>query len=341
MDTSFVNFDALLRQKLSDSLTEDASQDLVSAYESSKSKLRRQVFEEIRAVEPDLTDHGPRHVENVLQNVLRLVPPGVDGGLAPMELYFLGMITLFHDAGNILGRGNHRDKVGRVYDRIRGPDASHLHERTLLLRATRAHTGRAADGSYDTLQELQPSDHLQGEAIRFRELAAVLRLADELAEGPQRTSDFRQAEGLYAGGSRPFHDYASSTHILIDREGHRIAIAHEIQVPQGVCEPTGQSELRAVIDFIYQRIVKTNQERQYARYYSDLLAPFRRLEVTFNFHYGTGLLDMDIAPLLLTDIVVPGDDAKAISAVDPAYALESLIQRVTERCSESSANGNT
>ena len=47
------------------------------------------------------------------------------------------------------------------------------------------------------LKELAETEQLEGRPVRLRELAAVLRFADELAEGPQRTSEFMQAEGLY------------------------------------------------------------------------------------------------------------------------------------------------
>ena len=69
-----------------------------------------------------------------------------------------------------------------------------------------------------------------GQLVRLRELAAVLRFADELAEGPQRTSEFMQEEGLYDSESQQFHDYANITNILIERQNSRIVITYEIDI---------------------------------------------------------------------------------------------------------------
>ena len=148
-------------------------------------------------------------------------------------MYCLGMLILFHDVGNVFGREDHRNKVAEVFDQIRGDEPSLLHEKTLIVRATRAHTGTAQDGSRDTLKEVDEDEHLEGRRIRLRELAAVLRFADELAEGPQRTSDFMQRMQLYEPKSKKFHEYASSTNILIDRRNGRIILTYEIPIKVG------------------------------------------------------------------------------------------------------------
>ena len=74
----------------------------------------------------------------------------------------------------------------------------------MVVRATSAHTGKAQDGSCDTLKEVAELDHLANRPVRLRELAAILRFADELAEGPQRTSEFMQVEDLYESESKNF-----------------------------------------------------------------------------------------------------------------------------------------
>ena len=326
------SFDNLLRQKLHQELDDTKARDLFSAYERTKIDLRQGVLKEIPGAEPNLTDHGPDHVENVLENAIRLVPPETEQTLAAVEMYFLGMIILFHDAGNILGRDGHRSKVAPVFAKIRGNNNSLLHERTLVVRATRAHSGMGRDGTPDTLKDLAPIDHLAGNSIRLRELAAILRLADELAEGPHRTSEFKRSEGLYDESSVPYHEYASRTHILIDRPRGRIVASYEIEVP---LSGTNESRKRALLEmlcFIYKRINKMNQERQYARYYSNLLSPFKVTEVSFNFHCGTDPIQVDLDPLRLTDIVVPGDRSRGLADIDPAYAVDDLIEQLLAQC---------
>ena len=327
------NFDTQLRDKILEEFGENKGREMVSAYEQAQSRLRNEVYENIRGSEPSLSDHGWTHISNVKDNTIRLLSDnGVIEDLSGVELYCLGMFILFHDAGNVYGRKGHHEQVGRLFDSVRGESPSLRREKTLVVRATRAHTGIAQDGSYDTLKELDENDHLEGRSIRLRELAAILRFADELAEGPQRTSEFMQKEGLYDSRSKKFHDYASSTHILIQRNNNRIILTYEIIIDIEKSDEVRRQNLSSFLQYIYSRIVKLNQERQYARYYSKLLAPFRFTEITFNFHCNNDILNIDLAPLRLTDIIVPGEPAKKISDIDASYSIESLVDDLLSKC---------
>ena len=321
------DFDEQLRKKISDDFEGDKERELISSYDQAHTKLLHQVYPNIQGSEPNLTDHGIKHVLNVQKNVIDLLSDDGIKKLSGIEMYCLGMFILFHDVGNVYGRENHRDKVAQVFDQIRGKSPSLRREKTLVVRAVHAHTGIAQDGSNDTLKELAETEQLEGLPIRLRELAAVLRFADELAEGPQRTSEFMQAEGLYESEAQQFHDYANITHVLIERSNNRVILTYEIDID--INKP---DELRKLLSFIFQRIQKLNQERQYTRYYGDLLAPFKFTEVTFNFHCYGDILDTDLLPLKLTDIVVPGDQAKEISAIDPAYSIDNLVADLVEKC---------
>ena len=322
------SFDDQLSEKILNDFGEDKGEELVRAYKQAKSDLKKQVYPSIQAAEPNLSDHGLEHVLNVLQNAFRLLASDeIIEDLSGIEMYCLGMFILFHDVGNVYEREGHRDKVAPVFDQIRGTSPSLRHEKTLVVRATHAHTGIAQDGSNDTLKELDEKDHLYGCPIRLRELAAVLRFADELAEGPQRTSEFRQAAGLYKLEVQQFHDYANITHVFIDRSNNRVILTYEIDID--INKP---GELRKSLNFIFQRIQKLNQERKYARYYSELLTPFKFTEATFNFHCEGDILDTDLLPLKLTDIAVPGDQVKEISAIDPAYSIDNLVAYLVEKC---------
>ena len=183
------NFDEQLRDKILEEFKGSKGSELASAYEQAQARLKQEVYEEIKGTEPSLSDHGPRHIANVQKNVtLLLSNDGIIESLSGIEMYCLGMCILFHDAGNIFGRDGHHNKVAEIFDSIRGKDASLLREKTLVVRAARAHTGTTQEGSRDTLKKLAEEEHLEGQRVRLRELAAVLRFADELAEGPQRTS---------------------------------------------------------------------------------------------------------------------------------------------------------
>ena len=287
----------------------------------------------IKGTEPSLSDHGIAHIFNVKHNVVQLLSDdGLIKGLTGIEMYCLGMLVLFHDVGNVFGRKNHRNRVAEVFDQIRGKAKSFRHEKALVVKATKAHTGTAQDGSRDTLKEVDDREHLESKSVRLRELAAILRFADELAEGPQRTSDFMQDMELYDEGSRIFHEYASSTNIMIDRGHGRIILTYEITIEVESTDESRREHLFKFLDFVYKRILKLNQERQYARYYSKLLDPFKLTEVKFNFHCGQEILDTDLLPLRLTDIVVPGESTKEVAEIDATYDIKTLVADLLSKC---------
>lgn len=330
------NFDGQLCEMIRKQFDESKALELTSAYSSARSKLENEVYPNIQGREPNLSDHGIRHISNVQQNIIQLLSNnGAIADLTGIEMYCLGMLILLHDAGNVYGRANHHKKVGRVFDQIRGTASSIRHEKTLLVKAARAHTGTSQDGSHDTLKEVEEIEQLGGERVRLRELAALLRFADELAEGPQRTSNFMQKENLYSEESKIYHRYASSTNILIDREAGRIAVAYEIDVDMVENGEERKKNLSEFLNFVYGRLLKLNQERQYARYYTILLAPFRSTEATFNFHCGDGLLNIDLLPLILTDIVIPGESTKSIENRNPDYNIQHLVTDVLSKCPRS------
>jgi len=121
-----------------------------------------------------------------------------------------------------------------------------------------------------------------------------LRFADELAEGPQRTSKFMLDSHKFEKESEIYHRYASCTNIFIDRGNGRIALTFHVKF-----EIDGHKHLRGrnlknftgLMDYIYRRIIKLDQERRYARHYSEFLAPFKRTSVEFNFYANEEALD--------------------------------------------------
>lgn len=333
VEAAMPSFDEQLRQKVLEDFEEQKAKTLARNYEQAQQKLQDEVYPNIKGAEPDLSDHGVTHIANVKENAtLLLGEHGIVTSLSGIEMYCLGMLILFHDAANVLGRKDHHKRVAEIFDEIRPGLAAH-HEKSLVVRATHAHTGTAHDGSADTLREVGEFDHLEGRQVRLRQLAAVLRLADELAEGPQRTSEFMQKKKLISPASQIFHRYASSTHVFIDRGAGRIVLSYEIDVPTDGAKRTRLRGLSKFLEYVYSRVLKANQERQYARHYSELVSPFKATEVTFNFHCGSEVLETDLPKLKLTDLVVPGDPMKQIPEMDPQYDIARLAEEVLTKCS--------
>ena len=260
---------------------------------------------EIKRILPEHTDHGISHIEKVLDNAGNLLGDEVEK-LSGIDLYCLILSILFHDVGNIFGRRNHQHNVEEIYKFVRPGILWKPDENNIILEAAAAHCGEATDGTKDTLKEIPESGHMDGKPVKLREIAAILRFADELAEGPQRTSRFMQQQHKYRASSKIFHKYVQATNICIDRGNQRIVATYNILFEigrNGNLTKKSKKGISDLLNFIYKRIIKLNQERQYARHYCNLLSPFKKTSVAFNFYADKKNLNLDLDEVDLTDLV--------------------------------------
>lgn len=308
---------------------DEAGKERYADYLQARSYLVENVLPNIKITEPTLTDHGPDHVANVLKNTWHLLTYHSDNGddkkcidiakLTALDLYVLCLSILFHDVGNINGREDHNRKVWDIYKCARGEDAKYKTERDLIIKAVSAHCGKTKSGSRDTLKEINSSPHsLSGEPVNLLEIASILRFADELAEGPQRTSDYLLKTDKITPESTLYHKYAAITDVFIDRGNGRIVLTYNIDI-----EEESKESLRQLLLFIYKRIIKMDEERRYAKFYSKYLDPFKRTEVTFSFANKGELQDISVDLIILNDTcVIPGendDEAKIVSNLSERY----------------------
>lgn len=280
---------------------------LCSRYVATRDKVLNEI-KQIQGVEPSLSDHGPDHIHNVLNNAISLL--SVDAaahGLRAFDLYVLGMAIVFHDVGNLFGRKDHHLKIGTVFDWARGVGANVRREKTVIIRAAQAHAGTSASGGRDTLAEVDITDHLEGHAIQLRTIAAVLRLADELAEGPQRTTEFYRTKIGYDVSSDVFHKYAACTNVAADRANERIRLTYEIQLSDfGTDANEQRTNLSLFLEFLLHRVAKLDEERRYARFYAPILIPFKQTDVALYFEDNGVPLAAGVR-FTLDDLVVPGE----------------------------------
>lgn len=319
-------FEGKIESKLKRELGNAEGQGLFAHYVRAKNDLPP-IWERVVAAEPMLTDHGPRHIQNVLKNAERLIDKDSFTGI---ELYSLVMMILFHDVGNIFGREGHERRIAKVYDELRAGKNPPAQEKYIVVQGAGAHSGTARDGSADTLKDL--ADHqLEGCPVRLQQLAAVLRFADELAEGPQRTSDYMWRTHGYDKASAIYHHYARVTSVMIDRGNERVALTYnfDLRSKDGSIEHL-MSELDALLRFAFRRIQKLDQERKYARFYSDALAPFKTVHAQLNFLIDGAFQDLNLRPLILTEKVVPGDAAKEMREIDSGYDIPAIITKLRD-----------
>jgi len=328
--------EAATKDALIEQLGKEAGDERFALYLAARKALVEEVLPQIKAIEPNLTDHGPDHVRNVLDNAHRLLGDGISD-LTGLELYCLILAILFHDAGNVLGREEHQKKVSEVYDFVRPNGQANKREKYIVLKSAEAHRGKSRDGSSDTLKDVDETCPFEGLPVRLRQIAAILRLADEVAEGRQRTSAFMLAHHKYPADSVIYHSYARIKVVSVDRGNERIALTYDVEVKldaSGVLSDTEARDLSDLLEYCYRRISKLNQERQYAKHYADVLSPFKKTTITFNFWINGRPEDLGLAQTALTDLVVPGDVCKPFTEVATSYSPDHIVAQIRQRLSE-------
>ena len=308
-------------------------ENLWSYYVLARNKLCRYVYGNISTSLPKYTDHSQPHIVNVLDNVGQLVGPDIPAKdheyLNAADGYCLCLSVLFHDVGMVFGRRAHEKNVVRAYNWVRQGEPRLSQERRIIMGAVGAHSGTTETGSRDTIGDLSPTDHFKGECIHLQEIAAILRFADELAEGPQRTSAFMKDLFEYSKDAAVHHRYADSTEVHIDRGEGRIAITYDIDIDTSRGLPEKLiNELNELLRYVFYRIVKLDQERQYAGYYSQVVRSFLTTTIQFNYWIDEERAPLDLNKLVLTGKCVPGDRALNLHDRDPEYDVEDICKRM-------------
>jgi HD superfamily phosphodiesterase len=332
-----LKIEKILETRLKDELGVVEGEDRYKNYVAVRNCLLVDIYDRIAGSQPNLSDHGPKHVKNVLNNIYYLLEEDVDL-LTCFELYILCKSVLFHDVGNLHDRRDHQKKISKIYDECSLEHKSSVwyEEKNAIISICKAHCGESIEGDRDTIRYLNEYSRLQEHEIRIKVLASILRFADELAEGPQRTSHYMMKNFLYDVNSIIFHRYAWMKNVGIDRSHDRIRLSYNIPIEIDVVPNDGSivllSQLSDFLSFIYKRIEKLNQERQYAKHYCIYLSRFKSLVATLNFWYKDEQVVLDLNDIYMSDLVVPGEDPqKHITERFVEYKEERLIEIVADQ----------
>ncbi|WP_313100945.1 hypothetical protein [Epilithonimonas sp.] len=294
--------------------------DLYTDFISIRSSLfKDNFFDEIKGKEPHLSDHSSRHIQDVFDRAYKIIGDEQFRKFNVKEIYCLALMILFHDVGNIFGRKGHESvlNIAKVYNTYRANVGNYHNERRIISAGASAHSGKTKSGSRDTLRELH-DDSLGSYKINMKELASILRFADELAEGKQRTCSFLIDKGMYDEESQIYHEYARITEIFIDQKLGRIALTYNIDIPLDMDEKAKEN-LKALLLFTFHRIHKLNEERIYTKHHSELLKVFKSVSIAFNFTKDNLPVDYSLGKIILEDSYpIPGEK----NIVDDSDLLE-------------------
>lgn len=264
--------------------------DYKDRYNFIKSHLREYIQSNITLgalqKEPDrlLTEHGTRHFDDLIVAISKLVSSKTCE-LSALEIFFLLAAAQAHDIGNILGRENHESAVHEVFnDAFKKTSYIDSSEKHTFLTIAQAHSGKD-EGDKDTINKLishKVSHHDQ--QIRARELAAILRFADELCDSPSRALKYFLYKKKMPPKSEIFHIYAKSLDAtVIDVKNKQINLTYKFDVStaskkfnKGV-----NSKIKRVylLDEIFERNIKMHLERIYCMRFIRSLVDINHIDV--------------------------------------------------------------
>lgn len=312
-------------------------------YETTRNEFVDDILPWIAREVPELTDHGQRHIEDVIDNAAILLglsnehseecDISCDHGFKPYEMFILLSGLLLHDVGNIYGRQKHNEKIAEVWSSLVSWHLWPERDRQQVISVGRAHSGKKTAGlPEDTIKSLDVHPHYFNKCpVSLAPIAAVIRFADELAEGPQRTSRFLIEKGLIAAESELHHQYAQIASTAIDKTKGRIALSFTISLdnPSYPTDPSQlEQHLSKLLTMAYARAAKMNYERQYARHYASVLTPFRETSISLNIYNHGGGLGPALEPVLLTDFCTATESAELIESINTKYAINELVKNI-------------
>lgn len=261
----------------------------ITDYNSIKSYMTVEVYPNIGRIEPDLTDHGAEHIQDVLRNAYALLDNNIGDEYTPIELCVLCMSILVHDIGNLYGREGHEQTIINIFKAGTFPSIN-AHLRRIIIRVAQAHGGKG-----DTIQLLGEKAALSSKPIRISCIAAVLRFADELAEGPHRTSRLMLEEKMISEGSVIYHEYAKLTNPpCIDSDS--IVLDFNISI-----KGKDEESLKELISFVFKRVYKLNRERIYCGLYSVHVQRIKNVNISISFYEDDDQIEAIEIPNELTN----------------------------------------
>lgn len=280
-------------EKAFNSNTLASQQQFVLTYNQIKNFLINNVYSDITRFEPNLTDHGERHIQDVLRRSYELISYSFKDDntdqYTALELYLLCTSILVHDIGNLFGRNGHENKIAKLFNDSYFSAIDHS-EKRMIISIAQSHGGKG-----DPIKKLSSINSLHSESIRLSCLAAVLRFADELSEGPHRTSKIMLEKKLISKESQVFHDYSSVGDPPCIRQD-TIILKYSICI-----ENKEKSSIKELVTFIFKRVFKLNRERIYCSLYSAHIQKIKNVTVSIIFYKNNSSLDEIDMPKELTN----------------------------------------
>jgi hypothetical protein len=152
---------------------EEVDKPLLEKYKVLKDRLSKQEYGHWATAFPGGNDHGPSHIERVLEKFDQLINGNTarPAPLRPYELFLAMLSILYHDIGMLRGRAGHADASGLLVGEERNEYLIDLRDRDIVTAAVVSHSS-----SKDIAEEtagLADEELIGGQSVRPRVIAGA------------------------------------------------------------------------------------------------------------------------------------------------------------------------
>ena len=237
-----------------------------------------------------MTIHGCRHVSDLVESLDKLGSSikrkkGTTP-LNPLESYILLCAAHVHDVGNIKGRKNHPTNSDELIK-----NHSYLfydtETRQNIYDVARVHGGVSEKYGHDTFREIH-SDHYSPPRLWL--LAAMLRMADELSENPERVPAALLKWFQASSKSNLAYRYAECFR-RFDLQNDTLDILLKIYPDQNEC--VTEIDDKSFFDYLERKIDTIEREARYCSQYGRPNFDVRQVQLTIEYY-------KDKAPSIIT-----------------------------------------
>lgn len=253
---------------------------------------------------PGGNDHGPKHIERVLQYLDKILAPKPLKHLSEYELFLAMMGVLYHDIGMLRGRDGHAEMSAKLLAEDQADYVFSDIDKVFLKEVVRSHS------SSKRIEDCQSDQHVQGYDVRPQTIAALVRIADELDEDIRRADRHLQAKLELPAESTFYWRFNQCVRgVKVDRESRDVVFNLAFDR-----EDVGRQENGINSTFLqsaFRKIAKVNKERRYCNSFLPNALRLRSVQIKVHaipqtpFRGATLVLDDDAGPDALDRILPP------------------------------------
>lgn len=255
-----------------------------------------------------LNQHGVGHVNKVAEKAFELLKCFTVDPLSATEVFILLCAIQVHDIGNVFGRDGHEINLRQAtIDKLR-PIIPDVPTQKMIYRIAQVHSGNI-NGNKDTIGTSALSFEralFEKKPIREPLIAAILRFSDELADDSTRADKQALELGTIPEESLIYHNYSNVLHAVninknaVNQSLH-LSLDYYIDSQLVTKSFTKNGKPHLLIDEIFSRTIKIEQERRYCmRYFSQYL-PLVEVRVQIQIDSEFDLLEPEVIKYTLKE----------------------------------------